>query len=481
MESGVSRRAVLSSDSNIAPTSVNDLEHLFISYMLGDESFLFTYIQILKITDFHDPISRRMFVVLEEYWNRFRKSPSVDTFLVCYGNKYGREQRLPNEYAVLDFVCATSLDPSVDKEFIRSNFIYIVQERRKIALAEEMRHKNGNYAEYIKQLHNIASIAHAHTGQTGFLEGLKDWSTQNRFVHNANRIRTGFPRVDAQMDGGPEPGEYILILGYKNSGKSWLMINIAANAIEMNNKNVIYFTNENSVLKVRTRFAMRFLEMSDREILRRSEEEYGGDMETFVRQRLVEKWGENLNEKLHIVPIFGQDSCIEKIMAVIENLRHRGFDTDLIVVDDLDHLKGYNSDGASRKSEEQLLVDSSDGLLAIANNMNVVVWAAGQLKHIVEGKINVSLGKSVSRSHRAKVEIPCACYFNLQTSDMRNKDDRGRVRSVLVNKYARNFEIDETFIPLIHQYGIGKIWEEQRNTEYFQDEDDEDVADMIFA
>jgi replicative DNA helicase len=75
-----------------------------------------------------------------------------------------------------------------------------------------------------------------------------------RYIEAArDTITTGWDVIDDVMDGGLGPGELGVVMAPAGIGKSWLLINIGANAIR-NGKNVVHFTLELNELYVGQRY-----------------------------------------------------------------------------------------------------------------------------------------------------------------------------------------------------------------------------------
>jgi archaellum biogenesis ATPase FlaH len=192
-------------------------------------------------------------------------------------------------------------------------------------------------------------------------------------------ISTGWDVVDDLMDGGLGPGELGVVMAPAGIGKSWLLINIGANAIR-NGRNVVHFT----------------LELNENYVGQR----YDSVITGIVAQNL-RNHQEDIEEKLArikgelVIKYYPTKSVgIMALKAHIEKSAMLGKQPDLVIVDYADLLK------VSAKDKHEALEELYEELRGLAGEYKVPVWTATQAgraaleEDIIEAdKIAASYGK----------------------------------------------------------------------------------------
>ena len=192
-------------------------------------------------------------------------------------------------------------------------------------------------------------------------------------------VTTGWDVIDDLMDGGLAPGELGVVMAPAGIGKSWMLINIGANAIKQN-KTVIHYT----------------LELNENYVGQRYDSVITG-----IAAQNLKNYTEDIEEKLQNIPgeliikYYPTKSVgVMGIKAHVEKTIMLGQQPDLIVVDYADLLK------VSSKDKHEALEELYEDLRGMAGEYGVPVWTATQANRsaleddIIEAdKIASSYGK----------------------------------------------------------------------------------------
>jgi len=193
-------------------------------------------------------------------------------------------------------------------------------------------------------------------------------------------ITTGWDVIDDLMDGGLAPGELGVVMAPAGIGKSWLLINIGANAVK-DGKTVIHYT----------------LELNENYVGQRYDSVFTG-----ITAQNLKNYREDIEEKMLtlkgdlIVKYFPTKSVgVMGLKAHIEKTIMLGKKPDLVIVDYGDLLKVN-----IKKDKHEALEDLYEELRGMAGEYEIPVWTASQAgrsaleEDIIEAdKIASSYGK----------------------------------------------------------------------------------------
>jgi len=235
--------------------------------------------------------------------------------------------------------------------------------------------KNGNYDE-IKTKIDSAMKAGADT-DIGH-----EYKSQVALRYNEaarHTITTGWDVVDDLMDGGLAPGELGVVMAPAGIGKSWLLINIGANAIR-NGKNVVHFTLELNQNYVGQRYDSVITGIPAQNLKNHQED--------------IENKMSRISGELVIKYYPTKSVGVMALKAHIEKSSMLNKAPDLVIVDYADLLK------VSAKDKHEALEELYEELRGMAGEYGVPVWTATQAGRaaleddIIEAdKIAASYGK----------------------------------------------------------------------------------------
>ena len=193
-------------------------------------------------------------------------------------------------------------------------------------------------------------------------------------------ITTGWDVIDDLMDGGLAPGELGVVMAPAGIGKSWLLINIGANAVK-DGKTVIHYTLELNENYVGQRYDSVFTGITAQN-LKNYREDIESKMLTLKGDLIVKYF------PTKSVGVMGLKAHIEKTIML-------GKKPDLVIVDYGDLLKVN-----IKKDKHEALEDLYEELRGMAGEYEIPVWTASQAgrsaleEDIIEAdKIASSYGK----------------------------------------------------------------------------------------
>ena len=171
-------------------------------------------------------------------------------------------------------------------------------------------------------------------------------------------ITTGWDVIDDLMDGGLAPGELGVVMAPAGIGKSWLLINIGANAVK-DGKTVIHYTLELNENYVGQRYDSVFTGIPAQN-LKNYREDIESKMVTLKGDLIVKYF------PTKSVGVMGLKAHIEKTIML-------GKKPDLVIVDYGDLLKVN-----IKKDKHEALEDLYEELRGMAGEYEIPVWTASQ-------------------------------------------------------------------------------------------------------
>ena len=181
----------------------------------------------------------------------------------------------------------------------------------------------------------------------------------SRYTDSArDTIRTGWDVIDDLMDGGLGKGELGVVMAPAGIGKSWLLINIGANAVKQG-KTVIHYT----------------LELNDNYVGQRYDSVITG-----IAAQNLKNYTDDIEEKLETLPgeliikyYPTKSTGIMGIKAHIEKTVMLGNNPDLVIVDYGDLLKVN-----TKKDKHEALEELYEEMRGMAGEYEIPVWTASQ-------------------------------------------------------------------------------------------------------
>jgi replicative DNA helicase len=324
-----------------------------LSAMFTDRIFLQQIADIIQPDYFESDSNSWLLDVILEHFRQYKAPPSKDVLKV-------KVTEIENDIlktAVLEQLKEVfRYMESDDLSFVKDEILKFCknQEIKRAIMDSVNLLKMGNYDE-IKSKMDSAMKAGADTNIG--LDYIND--VASRYNEAARHtITTGWDVIDDLMDGGLAPGELGVVMAPAGIGKSWMLINIGANAVRAG-KTVIHYT----------------LELNENYVGQRYDSVLTGiNAQTLKHhQDTVEEKMKTLSGSL-IVKYYPTKSVgVMALKAHIEKTIMQGKTPDLIVVDYGDLLKVN-----TKKDKHEALEDLYEELRGMAGEYKIPVWTASQ-------------------------------------------------------------------------------------------------------
>ncbi|MGP3697728.1 replicative DNA helicase [Rhodobacter sp. NSM] len=246
----------------------------------------------------------------------------------------------------------------------------IVEAEQKLYRLGEQGHAERGFQSFLKAVTDAVNVANAAYQRDGGLAG----------------ISTGLADLDKKL-GGLHPSDLLILAGRPSMGKTSLATNIAFNIAKAYRRGrlpdgaegaveggvVGFFSLEMSAEQLAARILSEAAEVPSEQIRR-------GDMTETEFRRFVEA-----AKALEACPLYIDDTPALPISQVAARARRlkRTHGLDVLMVDYLQLLKGT---GGSRDNRVQEVSEITQGLKAIAKELNIPVVALSQLSRSVESR-----------------------------------------------------------------------------------------------
>ena len=321
--------------------------------MFVDRTFLQQIADIIQSEYFESDANSWLLDILLEHFREYKTPPSKDVLKVKVteiDNDVLKTAILEQLKEVFRFMESDDLD------FVKNEILKFCknQEIKRAIMDSVNLLKMGSYDE-IKSKIDSAMKAGADT-DIGH-EYKKD--VVARYTESArNTISTGWDVIDDLMDGGLAPGELGVVMAPAGIGKSWMLINIGANAVKKG-KTVIHYT----------------LELNDNYVGQRYD-----SVVTGIAAQNLKNYTDDIEEKLETLPgeliikyYPTKSTGVMGIKAHIEKTIMLGNTPDLIVVDYGDLLKVN-----TKKDKHEALEELYEEMRGMAGEYEIPVWTASQ-------------------------------------------------------------------------------------------------------
>lgn len=366
-----------------------------IGALMTDQKFVVNVRNIIKLEYFNSQAHKWIVQRILDYFDAFHTVPTLEVLQIEFKKidndvlKVAVREELKYSYEV-------STD---DLQFVKEEFLAFCrnQEMKNAILESADKLKQEDY-EGIRAL--IEKALKAGQEKDAGLNYKKDVEARYRDDYRPT-IPTPWQTLSDLFSGGFGPGDLFLIFGSPGGGKSWLCIDIAAEAAKLG-YNVFYYT----------------LELSEKYVSRRIDAAMTGYCVDDLREHRaeVDKMVEELPGNIIIKEYAPKSATISTIKAHVQQCIEDGIRPDLIIIDYIDYLKPSSKVRYSERKDE--VDDVYIGSKALAKELQVPVLSPSQVNRmgakdtVVEGdkaagsydKMMVADGSfSLSRTKEDKV------------------------------------------------------------------------------
>lgn len=366
-----------------------------IGALMTDQKFVVNVRDVIKLEYFNSQAHKWIVQRILDYFDAFHTVPTLEVLQIEFKKidndvlKVAVREELKYSYEV-------STD---DLRFVKEEFLAFCrnQEMKNAILESADKLKQEDY-EGIRAL--IEKALKAGQEKDAGLNYKKDVEVRYRDDYRPT-IPTPWQTLSDLFSGGFGPGDLFLIFGSPGGGKSWLCIDIAAEAAKLG-YNVFYYT----------------LELSEKYVSRRIDAAMTGYCVDDLREHRaeVDKMVEELPGNIIIKEYAPKSATISTIKAHVQQCIGDGIRPDLIIIDYIDYLKPSSKVRYSERKDE--VDDVYIGSKALAKELQVPVLSPSQVNRmgakdtVVEGdkaagsydKMMVADGSfSLSRTKEDKV------------------------------------------------------------------------------
>ena len=366
-----------------------------IGALMTDQKFVVNVRDVIKLEYFNSQAHKWIVQRILDYFDAFHTVPTLEVLQIEFKKidndvlKVAVREELKYSYEV----------STEDLQFVKEEFLAFCrnQEMKNAILESADKLKQEDY-EGIRAL--IEKALKAGQEKDAGLNYKKDVEARYRDDYRPT-IPTPWQTLSDLFSGGFGPGDLFLIFGSPGGGKSWLCIDIAAEAAKLG-YNVFYYT----------------LELSEKYVSRRIDAAMTGYCVDDLREHRaeVDKMVEELPGNIIIKEYAPKSASISTIKAHVQQCIEDGIRPDLIIIDYIDYLKPSSKVKYSERKDE--VDDVYIGSKALAKELQVPVLSPSQVNRmgakdtVVEGdkaagsydKMMVADGSfSLSRTKEDKV------------------------------------------------------------------------------
>ena len=380
-----------------------------ISSLISDRGFLQQTSDLLEPAYFESQANNWLADKILKYHNEYKSAPTPEVFKSLL---VPVEDKLLRTTIVDTLKEAFRLQNSPDLEYVKNETIeFCKNQKMKVAILTSVDLLKAGKFDQIKKTVDSALKAGA---DKDVGHEYKD-HIEERYSEGARTcVSTSWNVINDIMSGGLAGGELGVVVAPAGGGKSWGLINVAANAVKQG-KTVIYYTLELNAFYVGRRIDAYFTKIPFQNL---------GDEHS--RERIKEIM-ESLQGDLIIKYYPTRTASITTISSHIEKCISQGKKPDMIVLDYADLIR------PSKAGDKRLeLNDIYEDLRGLAGEYDIPIWTASQANRSATEE-DVIEGNKVSESYN-KVMV---CDFIMSLSRKLNDKIGGTGRwHIIKNRFG---------------------------------------------
>ncbi len=380
-----------------------------ISSLISDRGFLQQTSDLLEPAYFESQANNWLVDKILKYHTQYKSAPTPEVFKSLL---VPVEDKLLRTSIVDGLKEALRLQNSPDLEYVKNETIeFCKNQKMKVAILESVDLLKAGKFDSIKKKVDSALKAGA---DKDVGHEYKD-QIEERYSEGArNCVATNWDVINDIMSGGLAGGELGVVVAPAGGGKSWGLINVAANAVKQG-KTVIYYTLELNAFYVGRRIDAYLTKIPFQNL-----------QEEHSRERIQEAM-EGLTGNLIIKYYPTRTASITTITSHIEKCISQGKKPDMIVLDYADLIR------PSKAGDKRLeLNDIYEDLRGVAGEYDIPIWTASQANRSATEE-DVIEGNKVSESYN-KVMV---CDFIMSLSRKLNDKIGGTGRwHIIKNRFG---------------------------------------------
>lgn len=346
-----------------------DFQRKILALMVRDPKFVEFYEDILRPTYFSYDILGTLCRLFLDYWNKYKAIPSsvaAQTVVTEHVDKHGIDSQLAGEFwTIVSDLYSMDLE---DGEFVKDKVVQFGRQmamRQALIKAATIAQEWGDL-DQVDQLLRDALATGQGIGDYGLnlYQILPDIPAMYQSAIVSRKVRTGWPTLDHLTGGGLGGGELGFVCGGTGQGKSSILVNFAAAALDTMTP-VIYLTHELSELAVASRITARITGLPEMEV-RQGGPRYAETVANLIKHRrhLRIKY---MNPGTTPGAIRSYISRVSQMDSI-----HPG----LIIDDYADELTRSDRKSYGNRYEDMGIITSE--LIVIAKDFKCPLWTASQ-------------------------------------------------------------------------------------------------------
>lgn len=282
-------------------------------------------------------------------------------------------------------------------------------------------------------------------------EAIKYMQTQKGWNNKDAMIGTGIDVFDRMLGGGLRPKNLGIILAPTGGGKSLSLTIMAKKIASVEEKNVMFITNELSMEETTERLiaSLTSSRIEDFSSLREQAEEEPIFSTDFQSTQLSKHWQYNLHERIRLWEVQREISTDEIEAMIARNRSLYGWKPDVIIVDYMERMKPTAS-GLRRADTWSWYGNIAKDLCRVSKKHNAVVWTAAQLNRSGQKSADVIDLTTAQGSIQHAQEA--AAVISVRIMD--RQDGKGQMMGVQCQKarFAKKFQKEIFF-----EVDVGKM------------------------
>ena len=380
-----------------------------LSSLIKHKEFLQNIHDILDAEYFDNPAHKWVVEEILRYYYKYHAAPTLDALSV-------ETKKIENDVlkvSVVDQLREAHKASNEDQEYVEQEFANFCRNQQlKKAILELPELLAGGQYDDIRYLMDSALKA----GQDKNIGHEYEKDMETRYRHEERgAVPTPWDHINEYLMGGLGGGDLGIIFGNPGGGKSWMLVNMGAQAI-MQGKNVCHYTLELSEDYMGKRYDALLINKDVQTIHKHREE--------------VEKKVAELKGKLIIKEFAMGKASISSIETHVQKCTDLGYKPDLIIIDYVDLLKSKRK-SVDRKDEIDDIYISTKGL---ARELKIPIWTVSQVNR-AGAKDDVIEGDKAAGSYNKMMIADFAISLSRKRLDKVN--GTGRIH-IMKNRYGRD-------------------------------------------
>ena len=387
--------------ANLLNSFGTDFQKKVLYNLLNDENFFTRIIDILDPNYFENEAMSWVVEKMYDYYETYKLQPTIDVLKINIKELANKDDN----------------DSQAERNKIHAQSIYMfLKSSLDFADSKDLQHVKDKIVEfcrnreYVKALRNAVDLVKRNDFDAAFsvinkahnagseldLGYMYEETLENRYMEDdRNPIPTPWPVLNSYMKGGLSFGELGVVLCPPKGGKSWLLISLAAHAMELG-VNVVYYTMELYPTQISKRIDAYITDISLDNLSKDNMPLINKKMDEIPGKLIIKKYGAY---KASTMTIRGHlDQCI-----------HQGISPGLIIIDDPKLLK-------STKTEKRFALDEIfTDIRNIADEYRVPAWVPSQANRTSESAKIVN-GEHIAESYN--VLMVCDFMFSLSRKNI---------------------------------------------------------------